>query len=142
MTSRMQRSRGGCLPKKDIFFFGILNVSEEMLTKRFSVGCLVDSTFYPEGHKLPANQTNPCEICFCIGGSKRCAPKKCAPIIKNCRPIIPEGQCCPSSYDCSNYRFYFLADTYKSRNTYVLNIHRHNFHGLQERSGIFVTAIF
>lgn len=74
----------------------------------FVSGCLVDSTFYPEGHKLPADQTsNPCEICFCIGGSKRCAPKKCAPIIKNCRPIIPDGQCCPSSYDCSNYRFHF-----------------------------------
>lgn len=74
-----------------------------------AVGCLVDSTFYPEGHKLPANQTNPCEICFCIGGSKRCGPKKCAPIIKNCKPIIPDGQCCPASYDCSNYyQFLYL----------------------------------
>lgn len=64
-------------------------------------GCLVQSTFYPEGHKLPANETNPCEICFCIGGTKQCTPKKCAPTIKNCLPIIPDGQCCPSSYECS-----------------------------------------
>lgn len=62
---------------------------------------MVQSTFYPEGHKLPANETNPCEICFCIGGTKQCTPKKCAPTIKNCTPIIPDGQCCPSSYECS-----------------------------------------
>lgn len=61
----------------------------------------MQSTFYPEGHKLPANEKNPCEICFCIGGTKQCAPKKCAPTIKNCTPIIPDGQCCPSSYECS-----------------------------------------
>lgn len=93
MTSRMQRSRGG----------SDLTYSNENTMKMvlFIPGCLIDSTFYPEGHKLPSDQTNPCEICFCIGGSKRCAPKKCAPIIRNCRPIIPDGQCCPSSYDCS-----------------------------------------
>lgn len=71
----------------------------------FCIGCLVNSNFYPEGHRLPRNETNPCEICFCIGGSKRCTPKKCAPMIRNCRPIVPEGQCCPSSYDCSMYSF-------------------------------------
>ncbi|XP_055301496.1 uncharacterized protein LOC129568021 isoform X2 [Sitodiplosis mosellana] len=87
MTSRMQRSRG----------------------------CLFNSTFYPEGHKLPANQTNPCEICFCIGGSKRCAPKKCAPMIRNCRPIIPDGQCCPSSYDCKTVSDHKTARGFISR---------------------------
>lgn len=94
MTSRMQRSRGtyACVV---MVISKVINCSSiEFL------GCLVDSSFYPEGHKLPANQTNPCEICFCIGGSKRCTPKKCAPVIRNCRPIIPDGQCCPSSYDC------------------------------------------
>lgn len=72
-------------------------------------GCLVNSNFYPEGHRLPRNETNPCEICFCIGGTKRCTPKKCAPMIRNCRPIVPDGQCCPSSYDCSKYSLQTLA---------------------------------
>lgn len=73
-----------------------------------SRGCLVESVFYPEGEKLPANSTNPCEICFCIRGSKRCTPKKCSPSIRSCKPMIPEGQCCPASYDCGKLiRFSF-----------------------------------
>lgn len=110
MTSRMQRSRGIYITLSLIhaviydcdLFMNLIISFVIYLNALFPhlIGCLVDSTFYPEGHKLPKNQTNPCEICFCIGGSKRCTPKKCAPMIKNCKPIIPDGQCCPSSYDC------------------------------------------
>ena len=109
MTSRMQRSRGGCSRKKKTVYLLCFPNKYPKITKLYTffvlTGCLVNSTFYPEGHKLPANETNPCEICFCIGGSKRCTPKKCAPMIRNCRPIIPSGQCCPASYDCSTYLF-------------------------------------
>lgn len=65
-----------------------------------SRGCLVGSQFYPEGQQLPVDPKSPCDMCFCIRGTQKCTPKKCAPAIRNCRPIIPEGQCCPASYEC------------------------------------------
>ncbi|XP_037913272.1 uncharacterized protein LOC119652951 [Hermetia illucens] len=67
-------------------------------------GCIINSTFYHEGQKLPTDPERHCDICFCIRGSRKCAPKKCAPPLKNCIPVVPKGQCCPSSYDCNNTR--------------------------------------
>lgn len=44
----------------------------------------------------------PCEMCYCIKGFRKCVVKKCAPLIRGCVPKIPkEGNCCPTSYDCS-----------------------------------------
>lgn len=60
----------------------------------------MDSTYYPEGEKLPSKSEMPCDICFCIRGERKCTPKKCAPYIGNCKPKIPEGQCCPANYEC------------------------------------------
>lgn len=40
--------------------------------------------------------------CYCIKGSRKCVVKKCAPLIRGCIPkIAKEGNCCPTSYDCS-----------------------------------------
>ncbi|KAG4073609.1 hypothetical protein HA402_000833 [Bradysia odoriphaga] len=65
-------------------------------------GCLVASTYYAEGEKLPTNSKKPCDLCFCIRGESKCTPKKCAPYIGNCKPKIPEGQCCPAHYECDH----------------------------------------
>lgn len=67
-------------------------------------GCTVDKQFYVEGQKMRSDPEKPCDICFCIRGTRRCAPKKCSPALKNCIPVVPKGQCCPSSYDCGSQR--------------------------------------
>lgn len=123
LMSRTQRSRGMCilstnLLKRFIMYFSsnsfidcfvisaqnirmlILAIKTEFSS--VTVGCNVNETFYPEGQRLPTNSSQPCEICFCIRGKSECMPKKCAPSIRNCRPIIPDGECCPESYDCGN----------------------------------------
>lgn len=53
---------------------------------------------------MRSDADKPCDICFCIRGVRRCAPKKCSPALKNCIPVVPKGQCCPSSYDCGSQR--------------------------------------
>lgn len=73
----------------------------KMRTQR-SRGCIVGAHFFSEGLKLPHDPLHPCNICFCIRGTSKCTPKKCAPSIANCTAIIPPGQCCPASYECDH----------------------------------------
>jgi hypothetical protein len=62
----------------------------------------VGGKYYQEGEKLPSGEKRSCEMCYCIQGFRKCVMKKCAPLIKGCVPKIPkEGNCCPTSYDCS-----------------------------------------
>lgn len=57
--------------------------------------------YYEEGEKLPIDETRPCEVCYCIKGTRTCTVKKCAPVIRGCIPKLhTEGSCCPTSYDC------------------------------------------
>lgn len=63
--------------------------------------CQMNSRFFIEGQKLPKDDSDPCSVCYCIRGKRKCTPKKCAPTIRHCMPIIPAGQCCPSGYDCN-----------------------------------------
>ncbi|XP_018304258.1 uncharacterized protein [Mycetomoellerius zeteki] len=42
-----------------------------------------------------------CDNCFCAMGAIRCVPLACAPPLQGCSPIVREGQCCPSTYNCS-----------------------------------------
>ncbi|CRL04287.1 CLUMA_CG017385, isoform A [Clunio marinus] len=70
--------------------------------KNRSNGCFQSGKYYQEGEKLPLDQKRPCEMCYCIKGFRKCVVKKCAPLIRGCIPKIPkEGNCCPTSYDCS-----------------------------------------
>uniref|UniRef100_A0A1A9WZK1 VWFC domain-containing protein n=1 Tax=Glossina brevipalpis TaxID=37001 RepID=A0A1A9WZK1_9MUSC len=87
-----------------------LRMSQRMQRNR---GCTVNQQFYAEGQKMKADPDKPCDICFCIRGVRKCAPKKCAPALRNCMPVVPKGQCCPSSYDCGSQRDYRRA--YNSR---------------------------
>ncbi|XP_015183016.1 PREDICTED: uncharacterized protein LOC107069867 [Polistes dominula] len=43
----------------------------------------------------------PCDNCFCAMGAVRCVPLACAPPLQGCSPIVRDGQCCPSTYNCS-----------------------------------------
>ena len=62
---------------------------------------MLDGRQYQEGERLPPNEERPCEVCYCIKGARKCAVKKCAPVIHGCVPKLPEhGACCPTSYDC------------------------------------------
>lgn len=71
------------------------------MAKTFA-GCFESGKYYQEGEKLPSAGTRPCEMCYCIKSFRKCVMKKCAPLIKGCIPKIPkEGNCCPTSYDCS-----------------------------------------
>lgn len=96
MRSRAQRSRG----KFFISFDSCVTHFSNFMISELYTGCLVASTYYAEGEKLPANHKKPCDLCFCIRGESKCTPKKCAPYIGNCRPRMPEGQCCPAHYEC------------------------------------------
>ncbi|XP_053960666.1 mucin-17 [Anastrepha ludens] len=78
-----------------------LRMSQRLQRNR---GCTVDKQFYVEGQQMRSDADKPCDICFCIRGTRRCVPKKCSPALKNCIPVVPKGQCCPSSYDCGNQR--------------------------------------
>ncbi|BFF96087.1 mucin-2 [Drosophila madeirensis] len=81
-------------------------------------GCTVGSQFYAEGQKMRSDVDRPCDICFCIRGTRRCAPKKCSPALKNCIPVVPKGQCCPSSYDCGSQRDYRRSHNSRQFNLY------------------------
>lgn len=72
------------------------------MRKQRSRGCIIGPHFYPEGLKLPGDPLSPCNVCFCIRGAQKCTPKKCAPSIENCEPIMVPGQCCPASYACDH----------------------------------------
>lgn len=62
--------------------------------------CYAKGVSYFDGQKLPKDTNRPCEMCFCIRGNVMCTPKKCAPYIGNCKPLIPEGECCAVGYEC------------------------------------------
>jgi hypothetical protein len=67
-----------------------------------STGCFESGKLYEEGEKLPSDVKRPCEMCYCIKGFRKCVMKKCAPLLRGCIPKVPkEGNCCPTSYDCS-----------------------------------------
>lgn len=42
-----------------------------------------------------------CDNCFCAMGAVRCVPLACAPPLQGCSPIVRQGHCCPSTYNCS-----------------------------------------
>ncbi|EAL42050.2 AGAP009450-PA, partial [Anopheles gambiae str. PEST] len=65
-----------------------------------SNGCTAGGHTYPDGEKMKSE--DPCEVCYCIRGQRKCTPKKCAPTIKGCTPRVPRGECCAVRYDCKH----------------------------------------
>ncbi|XP_061385987.1 mucin-2 [Musca vetustissima] len=94
-----------------------LRMSQRLQRNR---GCTVGSQFYAEGQKMKSDKDKPCDICFCIRGQRKCAPKKCAPALRNCIPVVPKGQCCPSSYDCGSQRDYRRSQNSRQFNLFSL----------------------
>lgn len=67
-----------------------------------SVGCRVGSRMYEEGEMVRDIEWKAaCDNCFCAMGAIRCVPLACAPPLQGCSPIVREGHCCPSTYNCS-----------------------------------------
>ncbi|XP_046744686.1 uncharacterized protein LOC124410398 [Diprion similis] len=65
-------------------------------------GCRVGNRVYNEGEMVrDIAGKAPCDNCFCAMGVVRCVPLACAPPLQGCSPIVREGQCCPSTYNCS-----------------------------------------
>uniref|UniRef100_A0A182NEK4 VWFC domain-containing protein n=1 Tax=Anopheles dirus TaxID=7168 RepID=A0A182NEK4_9DIPT len=65
-----------------------------------SNGCTFGGHTYPDGEKMKSE--DPCEVCYCIRGQRKCTPKKCAPAIKGCTPRVPRGECCAVRYECKH----------------------------------------
>ncbi|XP_076287097.1 uncharacterized protein LOC143212319 [Lasioglossum baleicum] len=65
-------------------------------------GCRVGSRVYEEGEMVRNLEWKAaCDNCFCAMGAVRCVPLACAPPLQGCSPIVREGHCCPSTYNCS-----------------------------------------
>nr|XP_033329867.1 uncharacterized protein LOC117222330 [Megalopta genalis] len=65
-------------------------------------GCRVGSRVYEEGEMVRDIEWKAaCDNCFCAMGAVRCVPLACAPPLQGCSPIVREGHCCPSTYNCS-----------------------------------------
>ncbi|XP_077265820.1 uncharacterized protein LOC143899407 [Temnothorax americanus] len=65
-------------------------------------GCRVGERVYVEGEMVRDIEWKAsCDNCFCAMGAIRCVPLACAPPLQGCSPIVREGQCCPSTYNCS-----------------------------------------
>ncbi|XP_012144607.2 uncharacterized protein LOC100881394 [Megachile rotundata] len=65
-------------------------------------GCRVGSKVYEEGEMVRDIEWKAaCDNCFCAMGAVRCVPLACAPPLQGCSPIVREGHCCPSTYNCS-----------------------------------------
>ncbi|XP_012540312.2 uncharacterized protein LOC105838926 [Monomorium pharaonis] len=65
-------------------------------------GCRVGERTYVEGEMVRDIEWKAaCDNCFCAMGAIRCVPLACAPPLQGCSPIVREGQCCPSTYNCS-----------------------------------------
>ncbi|KOC70919.1 Extracellular matrix protein FRAS1, partial [Habropoda laboriosa] len=64
--------------------------------------CRVGSRVYEEGEMVRDIEWKAaCDNCFCAMGAVRCVPLACAPPLQGCSPIVREGHCCPSTYNCS-----------------------------------------
>lgn len=67
-------------------------------------GCRVGERTYAEGEMVRDIEWKAaCDNCFCAMGAVRCVPLACAPPLQDCSPIVREGQCCPSTYNCSEF---------------------------------------
>lgn len=78
-----------------------LIINTNIFPLKCKLGCVENDKYYQEGERLPQNEKRPCEVCYCIKGVRKCAMKKCAPVIRGCIPKVPsQGACCPTSYDC------------------------------------------
>ncbi|XP_076182997.1 uncharacterized protein LOC143154862 [Ptiloglossa arizonensis] len=65
-------------------------------------GCRVGSRVYDEGEMVRDIEWKAaCDNCFCAMGAVRCVPLACAPPLQGCSPIVRDGHCCPSTYNCS-----------------------------------------
>jgi len=63
-------------------------------------GCLENGRTYAIGEQIPTLES--CKHCYCgLEGTKECKMVECTlQAAHNCRPITPEGHCCPIRFEC------------------------------------------
>lgn len=63
-------------------------------------GCTENGRSYAIGEQIPTLES--CRHCYCgIEGVKECKMIECSlKTAHNCKPIVPEGHCCPVRYEC------------------------------------------
>ncbi|XP_043479005.1 uncharacterized protein LOC122509212 isoform X2 [Leptopilina heterotoma] len=77
--------------------------------------CRVGKRIYKEGEMVrDFALKSTCDNCFCAMGAVSCVPLACAPPLQGCSPIVREGQCCPSTYNCSGSIEVKAAQNYAS----------------------------
>lgn len=92
-------------------------------------GCRVGERTYAEGEMVRDIEWKAaCDNCFCAMGAIRCVPLACAPPLQGCSPIVREGQCCPSTYNCSEFTQKFLLHRICREHT-LHPAHTHGSHG-------------
>ncbi|XP_076232879.1 uncharacterized protein LOC143178234 [Calliopsis andreniformis] len=82
--------------------YNCTHVHSSTLAPIMGNGCRVGSRVYEEGEMVRDIEWKAaCDNCFCAMGAVRCVPLACAPPLQGCSPIVREGHCCPSTYNCS-----------------------------------------
>ncbi|KOB71151.1 Uncharacterized protein OBRU01_14315, partial [Operophtera brumata] len=64
------------------------------------VTCVEGGTVYAAGSAMRSNVA--CELCFCLGGARRCVRPTCLPPPPGCKPRAAPGACCPQRYYCDH----------------------------------------
>jgi len=89
----------------------IKNLPSSTPVPHFLKGCKVNGVYVAEGEPVmplqlaagPGNnntKVNPCQTCFCMGGTVRCRTLECDRPIDGCHPVTEDGHCCPDRYEC------------------------------------------
>lgn len=67
-------------------------------------GCVENGRQYSIGEQIPSLES--CKHCYCgIDGVKECKMVECSlKMAHNCKPVTPEGHCCPIRYECPSSR--------------------------------------
>lgn len=98
-------------------------------------GCTENGRNYTIGEQIPTLES--CKHCYCgIEGVKECKIIECAlKIDHNCKPITPEGHCCPVRFECPSSGQNSPSSTQHSNEHQrfrLLDSHDANFKGVMQ----------
>ncbi|XP_046680257.1 titin [Homalodisca vitripennis] len=101
---------GVCCPVRYDCDYNEISTTEQPSTGGLVLGttpnplqCRFGDTLYNDGELMVTDK--PCESCYCMRGDIVCAVRSCGEPMegKDCQPLPPpEGECCPTTYQCAN----------------------------------------